>query len=476
MKNAIRRAVLGFAAAQMLSLAPAALAANLTAADWAKLEPEVLKHYQAVLRIDTSDPPGNEKPLTEYLVKALEAEGIPVKTFALEPHRPNVVARLKGNGKKRPLLIMGHQDTVNVDPAKWKFPPFSATRDGGYIYARGTVDDKDNLTAGLMIMLLLKRNAVALDRDVIFLAESGEEGSVRVGIKYMVENHYPEIEAEYCLAEGGAVTRIGGQVRYGGVQTTEKIPRRIELAARGTSGHASMPLVDNPVVKLSQAVTKVAAWRPPMALNETTTNYFSRLANLSPPAEAARYRAIIEGGAKAEEAREHFRLNEPMHNAILSSTISPTMVDAGYLINVIPSEAKAQLDTRLLPDEDPERFLALVRDVVGDPAVTVAWAPRDTRPGGPAASLEAEPFKIIETAMRDIYKTPVLPQMATGATDMAYVRAKGMQCYGIGAGTDVEDIPLGYGVHSDQERLLESELYRFVRFHWQAAYEIARAR
>ena len=237
-----------------------------------------------------------------------------------------------------------------------------------------------------------------------------------------------------------------------------------------------MPLATNAVVKLSAAVARVAAWRPPMALNETTTNYFKRLANFSPPAEAARYRAVTEGGAKAEEAREYFRLNEPMHAAILSSTLSPTMIQAGYRINVIPSEAKAQLDTRLLPDEDPERFLEMVRNAVDDPAVEVGWAPRDTRPGGPAAKLESEPFKIIETAMRDIYKTPVLPQMATGATDMAFVRAKGMQCYGIGAATDVEDIPLGFGMHSDQERILEAELYRFVRFHWQVAHDIAKAK
>lgn len=457
-------------------LATSVAAADLSMADWAKLEPEVLKHYQALLRIDSSDPPGNEKQVTEYLVQALEREGIPTKTFALEAHRPNVVARLKGNGKKKPLLIMAHQDTVNVDPAKWKFPPFSATRDSGYIYGRGTVDDKDNLAAGLMIMLLLKRNKVELDRDVIFLAESGEEGSVRVGIKFMVENHYPEIDAEYCLAEGGAVTRIEGQVRYGGVQTTEKVPRQIELTARGTSGHASMPLVDNAVVKLSRAIGRVAEWRPPMRLNETTTAYFKRLATFSPPAEAARYRAITEGGAKAEEAREYFRLNEPIHNAILSSTVTPTIVDGGYRINVIPSEAKVQLDTRLLQDEDHEAFLALVRKAVDDPTVEVGWAPRDTRPGGPTASLEAEPFKIIEAAVRDIYKSFALPQMSTGATDMAFVRGMGQQCYGIGAATDVEDIPLGYGMHSDQERILEAELYRFMHFHWQVAYEIARVK
>ena len=141
--------------------------------------------------------------LSERL-RVLEAEGIPVQTYAVEAHRPNLVARLKGTGKKRPILLMGHTDTVNVDAKKWSFPPFSAQRDGGFIYGRGTIDDKDNLSAALMTVLLLKRQNVALDRDVILLAESGEEGSSQLGIGHMIAEHYPEIDAEYALAEGGS--------------------------------------------------------------------------------------------------------------------------------------------------------------------------------------------------------------------------------------------------------------------------------
>src|SRR5256712_9104180 len=184
-----------------------------------------MQHYQALLLFDPSDPPGNERPAAEYLRQVLEKEGIPAKVFALEPNRPNVVARLKGSGKKRPLLIMGHTDVVNVDPKKWTFPPFGATRDGGYVYGRGAIDDKDNVVASLMTMLELKRLKTPLDRDVIFLAEAGEEGSTRVGIQYMVNQHFPEIDAEYCLAEGGNVMRSGGQVTFASVQTLEKIPR-----------------------------------------------------------------------------------------------------------------------------------------------------------------------------------------------------------------------------------------------------------
>src|SRR5262245_28646017 len=182
--------------------------------DWAKVEAETMQHYQAVLRLDTSNPPGNEHLVVDYLKQLFDKEGIPSQVLASDPNRSNFVARLKGNGKKRPLLIVGHSDVVTTDPAKWKHPAFSATREGGYVYGRGTVDDKDNLTASLMTMLLLKRQNVPLDRDVIFLSESGEEGSTGVGIGYLVKDHYADIDAEYCLAEGGGVTRIGGAVKY----------------------------------------------------------------------------------------------------------------------------------------------------------------------------------------------------------------------------------------------------------------------
>src|SRR5688500_16730367 len=166
--------------------------------NWAQIEAETMQHFQALLRFDTSDPPGNEKPAADYLKQVLEREGIPVEIIALptDPHRPNVIARLKGNGSKRPLLIMAHTDVVNTDSTKWTHPPFSATRSAGYVYGRGAVDDKDNVVTGLMMMLMLKRLNVPLDRDVIFLAESGEEGATRVGIQLMTREHYQKIDAE----------------------------------------------------------------------------------------------------------------------------------------------------------------------------------------------------------------------------------------------------------------------------------------
>ena len=169
--------------------------------DWNKINSEALLHYQALIRIDSTDPPGNETQVVEYVKKVLEAEGIPVIIKALEPNRANLIARIKGNGSRKPLMMMGHTDTVKVDPAKWVYPPFSATRKDGYIYGRGTLDDKDNLTTAMMTMLLLKRSRIALDRDVIFVAEAGEEAATLPGIEHLVSTNWKDIEAEICLAE-----------------------------------------------------------------------------------------------------------------------------------------------------------------------------------------------------------------------------------------------------------------------------------
>jgi acetylornithine deacetylase/succinyl-diaminopimelate desuccinylase-like protein len=447
--------------------------------NWSAIEQETLQHFQALLRINTADPPGTEREAVEYIKQVFEKEGIPVQIYALpnEQHRPNLVARLRGNGSKRPLLIMGHTDVVNVDPAKWTFPPFSATRDGGYVYGRGAVDDKDNVAAGMMLMLMLKRMNVPLDRDVIFLAESGEEGSTRVGIQLMTREHWPAIEAEYCLAEGGAVARVGGRARSAGFSTTEKIPRAIELTARGVAGHGSVPLRSNSVVRMSQAIAKISAWKTPIKLNETTRTYFTRLATMVGPDSAQRYRDIIgTDAAKQAAADEYFFVNEPAHASVIRTSISPNIVQGGYRVNVIPSETKATLDVRMVPGEDTAAFLREVQRVIGDPAVTASYTARDVRPETPSATLNTEAFRALEAAAKTHYNVTVLPTMLTGATDMAYVRAKGTQCYGIGPAFDVEDGPKGFGAHSDQERILESELHRFVRFQWDVVNDLARSR
>ncbi len=447
-------------------------AERATPANWSAVDEESMRHFQALLRFDTSDPPGNEKPAVDYLQQVLEAEGIETRIFAKLAHRPNLVARLRGNGSKRPLLLMAHTDVVNVDPKKWKHPPFSATREGGYVYGRGTVDDKDNVAVALMTMLLLKRSNVPLDRDVIFLAEAGEEGAVQYGIQFMVEEHFSEIDAEFCLAEGGSVVRTGGKVQYGSVQTTEKIPNRIRLIARGVAGHGSVPLRSNAVVHLARAIANIADWQTPMRLNETTRAFFERLATISPPEEAARYRAVLRGD-ESGAAQEYFAEHAPRLHSTLRTSISPNMISGGYRVNVIPSETEATLDVRALPDEDMPKFIEQLRQVINDPAIEIVRAPGHSRPGAPPSRLNTEAFEVLEAAIKRHYGVITLPTMSTGATDMAFLRQKGIESFGIGPMIDSEDGPKGFGAHSDQERILEEALHKFVRFHWDVVLELA---
>jgi acetylornithine deacetylase/succinyl-diaminopimelate desuccinylase-like protein len=473
---------------RLLPLATASILVTLAAAQpapaqsspqpkWADVERETLEHFQAILRLDTRNPPGNERRAVAYLKSVFDREGIPAEILALDSNRANVVARLKGNGRKRPILIMGHTDVVTVDTTKWTHPPFAATRDGGYVYGRGAVDDKDNVTAGLMTMLLLKRLNVPLDRDVIFLAESGEEGTTRVGIGFVTGQQFDKIDAEYCLAEGGGTTRVGGEVKYSTIQTLEKRGRGIELVARGIAGHGSVPLASNAIVHLAGAVARIGAWRPEIRLNATTRAYFERLAAISPPDVAKHYRGVLSADPAVRRAADDWLYeHEPRHSSMLRTSVSPNVIAGGYRSNVIPSEATATLDVRMMPDEDPDRFLAEMKQVVNDPAVEVRFQGASFgRPTGVESRLDSEAFKAIEAGVRRVYNVPSIPVMGTGATDMSFTRAKGIQCFGFGPAIDMEDGPRGFGAHSDQERILESELHRFVRLNWEVVTSLARA-
>jgi acetylornithine deacetylase/succinyl-diaminopimelate desuccinylase-like protein len=448
------------------------LPASAQAPDWPRINSETLRHFQALVQIDSTNPPGNETRVADYLKKILEAEDIPVILAAQDPTRANVIARLKGNGSKRPLLIMGHSDTVKVDPAKWAFPPFSAHVDGGYVYGRGTLDDKSDLTAALMTMLLLKRSSTPLDRDVIFVSEVGEEASTGPGIEYLVNEHWPEIDSEICLAESGGVRRRDGKLTYATVETTEKQPKGAVLISRGPAGHGSRPMRSSAVVHLAKAVATIAAWEPPTKFNDTTRYYFEKLATVSDPASAQRYKDLFNP-AKAAGARDYLAEHEPGLYSMLHTSISPNIIQAGYQINVIPSEARATLDIRALPGEDIEAFYATMRKVINDPAVEVVPETLNQRPGAAPSSISNDAYKAVEGAYRKIYGVQTLPVMSTGATDMAFLRAKGLQCYGVGAMVDEEDAAKGFGAHSDQERILEDAIYKHTQFFWDAVTSIA---
>jgi acetylornithine deacetylase/succinyl-diaminopimelate desuccinylase-like protein len=440
------------------------------AVDWGTLRPEILARYRDLLQIDTTA--GRETLAVDYLKKVLESEGIPTRTFALDPKRANLVARLKGNGSKRPLLILAHTDVVGVQREKWPVDPFGAVMKDGHIWGRGSKDDKPVLAANLITMLMLKRLNVPLDRDVIFLAESAEEADTTgVGINFMVREHFPEIDAEFAMTEGGGATIEGTRVTRVNIGTAEKLPARVRLVATGTAGHGSAPRLDNALVHLAAAVDKVGRWETPMRLNDTTRAYFETLASAGTPEQAARYKALLTP-ASAAGAQKYLREHSPGEYSMLRTSVVPTMLKAGVGPNVIPSEAEATIDVRALPDEDVDRFYAEMTKVIADPAVKVVPVPR-IRPPSPASRIDTEMYRAMERAAKGVYPgAMVLPSMSTGASDQAQLRARGIQSYGVGPASTESDA-IDYPAHGDVERLAESSLYPFVQYVWDVVTAVA---
>ena len=441
------------------------------AVDWKKAGAELLENFTTLVKIDTSNPPGNETAAAKAIQAVLEREGIPVKLFALDPNRANLVARIPGNGSKRPLLLMGHTDVVGVDRERWTFDPFAAIRRNGVVYGRGTSDDKSHVAAAMTILTLLHRMHVKLDRDVIFLAEAGEEGTTGVGIDFMVRDHWPEIEAEYALAEGGSIIEGDGKVHHVLVTTTEKVPHVVRLVAHGPAGHGSRPIPDNAVVLLARAVARAGTWQTPIRLNATTRAYFERLAAISPVPEAARYVAILDP-ARALEIDRYFQAHDPGHYSILRTSVVPTILKAGFRSNVIPSQAEAYLDVRLLPDDNLPAFLVELRRVIGDASVEAIPLPDPSRPAAPPSRLDTEMYRALEAVGRRMFGAPTIPAMLTGATDSAQLRAKGVQAYGVGELVSSAEGAVG-GAHSDDERISIRSLETMTEFIWNAVLEVA---
>jgi len=442
--------------------------------DWQEIGEESIGHLVDLIQIKSINPPGNETKVTDYLSNILESEGISYEIFALEESRASIVARIKGNGNKKPILIMGHTDVVDVQEDKWFEDPFSGLRQNGFIYGRGSLDDKDNVTAGLMVLKLLKRFNIQLERDVIFLAESGEEGTPEVGINFLIEKHFDAIDAEYCLAEGGQNIIENGKVVTVGIATAEKMPRRVTLVARGTPGHGSRPTLDNAVVILANAVAKAGNWNTDVRLNETTRAYFQRMAEISPKEEAYRYKNI-ENPEEAEEVQQYFLENFPYHYSISRTSVVPTVIDAGIRRNVIPSEASAILDIRMLPDENLEEFYEKLKIVIDDPRIEII-PEKIYRPAAPPSKIDNEMFQTLERVAKKMNPNAnILPIMITAASDMAQVRSKGMQCYGIGPARTIEEINSGYGAHGDNERVSEEAFVEMVKFIWNTVIEVAAA-
>jgi acetylornithine deacetylase/succinyl-diaminopimelate desuccinylase-like protein len=424
------------------------------------------------LQIDTTNPPGNEMRAATFLKRILDQEGIENQVFEYAPGRADVWARAPHTTPQAqpPIILLSHMDVVTSDAAHWKAPPFSAAILDGSIYGRGAQDMKSEGLAYLMVMVLLKWEKVALNRDVIFLAVSDEEVNDS-GTDWFIANHRELLEnAGFLINEGGEnLLENAGRVKYIGVDVGEKSPFWLHVVAHGHAGHGSRPRVDSAPDRLVRALDRIAGYSPPLKVLPVVDEFLRTMADSEPPQRARQFRNIQQA-LKDSAFRMRLQQDESL-NYLLRDTISLTMMGGSEQTNVIPPEAWANLDVRLLPGEDPQKFLETLRRVVDDPNVSIT--PQYTNFQTPNYSpTDTELFRAIRTVAQQYFPgTPVAPMLMSGYTESQRFRPLGIVAYGFCPYTATEEE--GSTEHGNDERIRVEEVRRGFRVLYDVVMEAA---
>jgi acetylornithine deacetylase/succinyl-diaminopimelate desuccinylase-like protein len=420
-------------------------AGPVIAAEFAQQAPQRLAEY---LRIDTTNPPGNENEGVAYLAAILDAAGIPHRSTESAPGRGNLWARLEG-GNEPALVLLHHIDVVSADPRYWQVPPFSGEIRDGYVWGRGALDMKGIGIAQLQAFLALHASGKRLKRDVLFVATADEEAGGAYGAGWLIE-HHPEIFAGvgYLLNEGGSGTRLGDDVVFS-VEVTQKVPLWLKLTARGQPGHGSTPQAATAVTRLLRAGDRIAETRFPARVIDPVRALFEGLAPYQQDERVRGRYASIDAAVADDDFLRYLQLTDPGAHALLRNTCSVTRLEGSDKINVVPTEATMELDCRLLPDQDPDAFIAELETVINDPNIEVETLMVFT----PAVSrTDTALFRLIEEAAeRQHPGARVIPGVLTGFTDSHFFRDLGITSYGFGPFI----VPPGdrAGVHGNDERL-----------------------
>ncbi len=449
---------------------------NVTdAIDWEGALWECIAHLQALIRMDTVNPPGRELGVARYLDDVLRGVAIPTTLLEPAPGRAALIGRLKGSGRKRPVLLLAHMDVVGVERERWKTNPFGGEILDGFVYGRGAIDDKGMLAVNLQTMLLLNEHVLrkggTLDRDVIFLATSDEEAGGEYGIDWVIAHHPEIVEAEFALNEGGRLREQDGKLAYAAVQCGEKLAFVVGLTASGTPGHASIPIPDNAVVRLARAVAAAAAHREPVVVTETSRRFFSGLSTFwTDPVTRAAMADVASGDPSRVSAGATVLSNHPPFDAVIRNGISPTMLQAGVRPNVIPAEASATLNVRLLPGQSVDDLVARLRESIADDRVRVTV--ESSSEEAPPSPDDTAMYAAIRDALAALAPgVPAVPFLSTGATDSAPLRRAGVKAYGL------LPFPLSEEdegrMHGHDERVSVSSLAFAVRLSWEILGRIA---
>jgi acetylornithine deacetylase/succinyl-diaminopimelate desuccinylase-like protein len=439
-------------------------AAQTAANDSAGLAQEALGWLQGLIRINTTNPPGNEAAAASYVSAILTKENIPNEILEVVPGRSIVVARLNAGimpNASRAILLVAHLDVVGVSREKWSVDPFAAELKDGYIWGRGTIDDKGALIANLAAIVALKRANTPLERDVIFLADDDEEQGGEASIKVVIQKYWDKFAAGFAINEEGRVIVKNGKVQYVGIQASEKVPVNVTVIATGTSGHGSVPRPDNAVVHLAAAIGKIGAYETPVNLSVIVERYFESLSKVEDDEIGKWMRALLTPEREQLAAK---RLSEmsPVWNSMIRDTIAPTMLQAGVRANVVPSEARANLNIRLLPGDSVQLLIGQLTQLVNDKQIRFEVAADPGSPA-PASSLTSELYKTIESVSdQEFPGVAVTPLMSTGATDSAQLRLHNVQAYGLLPFPLTEQEVLR--MHADDERLPVESFRKGVDF------------
>ncbi len=422
-----------------------------------------------LVRLDTSNPPGNETRVADYLKKVADSFGIPAEELGdpRDPKRMNFVARLHCTAcKGRPLLLMAHSDVYPVSPDQAKqwtpgIDPFGAELKNGYIYGRGTLNAKSLLASELAVMVEIKRRNLKLSRDVILVSEADGEAGM-TGIQWLIQNQWSKIDAEFALNDGGSLIESKDGAKLFGIQTMEKIPMRVILTARGTVGTGALPRPDNPIVHLSDAISQLHKTDQPVRVNSTTRRYLGQLSSLSDYAWLAPLLPKLENAATAMAAAKQIHDKDLELDAMLRTTISfPSSVGA-----------EAQLDVRRMPAETREDVLSRIRQIINDSSVDVAFAPGPPMPTAVASPRTTALYTAMEKAIARIYPRDaiVTSYMSRGATDSGFLRSRGVPVYGVPLFLREPGEPK---VRAADERIAPKALDDGVELLWQIVQETA---
>ncbi|MBM3140085.1 MAG: M20/M25/M40 family metallo-hydrolase [Chloroflexi bacterium] len=392
------------------------------AIDWPAVQAEALDVLVRYLQIDTSNPPGREKPAARFLGRLLEGAGIPVEYIETAPEREVVIARLGGDGSKRPLLLASHTDVVPVEAEYWDVPPFAGVVRDGRIYGRGAIDMKGTGVMQLFAMLLAHRQRLPLRRDLVFAALPDEEVGSEWGMAWIVANRPDAVQAEFALNEGGSgIAEFGGRdARLFAVAVTEKEMCPLRLTTVGTPGHASRPHADNSAVRLAEALTRLARWERPLSVSHETREFLERL----------HAGGLIES-LEDRETLERLLRASPDTQAAFQDTLNVTIVQVGIKQNVIPAKSEAIVDCRLVPGQTPEAWRRAVEERIADPRVRVTFVSERERSRPAVSSWDTELARAIETVVQEAFEDAVVtPGVSTVGTDNRFLRSLGIPAYG----------------------------------------------